>query len=117
MRIYNLTDLPLPKQSKTNPIILKKHGITIKPGEYMDVPDTFALGSISGWMSAGWASVNARPDWYLAAREAARNKIAADKSASRKTKKEVVEAAEETKVADVTEIRPKKKRKKKGDEK
>lgn len=86
MRIYNLTDRPIPKQKGAGPTVLRKAGIIIQPGGYADVPDTFRLGAISGWVNRGLVSIGERPDWYLKAREKEMENKARARSNARKSK-------------------------------
>lgn len=72
MRLYNLTDQVLPKQTEAYPITLKKAGIILEPGEFFDVPDGFDMGKINSWVTRGLVSVGKRPDWYIANRKKVR---------------------------------------------
>lgn len=67
MRVYNLTDAarlgkPLAPQT------LRILGREIKPGKHVDLPDDTAMSEFSGWMWAGWVSVDHLPSWYQTAK-------------------------------------------------
>ena len=71
MRLYNITDLPNPKQEKAEPQTLRKAGVIIEPGGFFDVPKGFRLGTISGWIHSGLVVVSECPHWYSEAKKAA----------------------------------------------
>lgn len=64
MRLFNLTDQPLPRQKEALNLTLRKAGIVLKPGDFVDLPKNFSLGQVAGWIHSGWASVNDLPKWY-----------------------------------------------------
>lgn len=64
MRLFNLTDQPLPRQKEALKLTLRKAGIVLKPGDFVDLPKNFSLGQVAGWIHSGWASVNDLPKWY-----------------------------------------------------
>lgn len=64
MRLFNLTDQPLPRQKEALKLTLKKAGIVLKPGDFVDLPKNFSLGQVAGWVHSGWAAVDELPKWY-----------------------------------------------------
>lgn len=73
MRLFNLTDQPLPKKKVAEPQTLRKAGVILEPGGHFDVHPKFPLYEISGWISSGKVSVGERPEWYIKAKEEERN--------------------------------------------
>lgn len=64
MKLFNLTDRAVPGRV-LYPQVLASRGLKIEPGSWVEVPDNFNLGSISGWINGGMVSVGQRPKWYV----------------------------------------------------
>jgi hypothetical protein len=68
MRLFNLTDKALPRKSAAEPQTLRKAGIVIEPGGFVDTPKNFMLGTVGGWITSGKVAVDQPPAWYLEAK-------------------------------------------------
>lgn len=66
MRLYNLTDKPLPGHKKSINVTLRKAGIVLNPGGYVDLPASAHIGQVHGWVSSGWVAIDKLPYWYEA---------------------------------------------------
>lgn len=78
MKLFNLTDRLAPGQARLYPQTLKRMGVVIEPGGFVEVPDDFRIGLISGWVNSGLVSADRVPDWYANQRnEEKRAKISA----------------------------------------
>ena len=73
MRLFNLTDQPLPRKEVAEPQELRKAGVILEPGGHCDVSDKFQLSAISAWIGSGKVAVNQKPEWYVKAKEDERN--------------------------------------------
>ena len=69
MKLFNITDRLAPGKTNLYPQTLSRMGIVIEPGGFVEVPDDFRIGLISGWVNGGLVSVGSVPSWYAHQRQ------------------------------------------------
>lgn len=64
MKLFNLTDRLAPGNKHLYPQTLKRPGISIPPGGFIEVPEDFQLGQVAAWVHRNLVSVGNVPHWY-----------------------------------------------------